>query len=285
MDGKEFLEMQKEKEAKRAEIRKRFPANWPNPVLEEIYYGRFGKQFVEGKKLILDAITGNQFDVVSDKYGVVHHEDVLDNLLEATPKEFGIPEVDLTFWKDGARFRATATFPDLKDFEIKKNDKVKPRVVFRNSYDRSTFLRLEFGAEQLVCSNGLVAYQTEDSTSQKHIGEINIKNLSDIIKDKVSNFAEQMGIWQKWTELPIQDDLVVIAKKMPFSAKEQEKLLALPLMGSEGKSLKGLGSQATLWDLNSAATQFAKHEIKGLQRSFDLERDIAKVVTAMAKDQ
>jgi len=268
-------------EAERAEIRKKFPAYWPNPILEEIYFGRLEKKFVENKRLIIDANTGAQFDVVSNKYNLVHHEDVLSNLLKACPKELGTPDINVLFWKDGARFRATATFPDLKDSEVKKGDPVRPRVVFKNSYDRSSYLRFEYGAVQLVCSNGLVAYEKEGETSTKHLGNTNIENLSDLIKDKIGNFASQLGIWQEWTELPIPEDLVIIAKKMPFSVKEQEKLLALPLTNHEGRTLTSLGSSATIWDLNSAATQFAKYEVQGVQRSLDLETGIAKFMDSI----
>jgi hypothetical protein len=281
MVGSELLELQRKAEAERVGIRMKYPAAWPAPILEEIYFGRLEKQFVEGKRLIIDASTGTQFDVVSDKYKVVFHEDVLSNMLKACPEELGEPKIKLTFWKDGARFRATATFPDLADFEVKKGDPVKPRVTFKNSYDRSSYLRFEFGAEQLVCSNGLVAYSKEAETSSKHLGEVNIENLSDLIKNKVENFSEQLGIWQTWAELPIPEDLVIIAKKMPFSPKEQEKLLARPLTNHGGKTLTGLGTHATLWDLNSAATQMAKHEIASVQRSLDLETDIAKFMDSI----
>lgn len=284
MKGSEFLEIQKEKEARRAGLRKKHKEAWPSPVMEEIFFGRLDKQFVEGKRLIMDAKTGIQWDVVSDKYQIVHHEDVLASLLESTPKEFGEPEVHLTFWKDGGRFRATATFPDLGDMEVRKGDPVRPKVIFKNSYDRSSYVRMEFGAVQLVCSNGLVAYQTEEEISSRHLGEVNIVSLSKHIKEKIEKFSEQLGIWQSWAELPLQDDLVVSAKSMPFTEKEQEKLLVLPLLSNKGRTLRELGKKATVWDLNSAATQFAKHEIKGVQRSFDLEGQIAKATTLLAKE-
>ena len=281
MKGKELIELQRNVEAERADIRRQYPADWPTPILESLYFGRLDKQFVEGKRLIMDAVTKTQFDVVSDKYRLVFHEDVLSNLLKACPEELGAPEIEVLFWKEGARFRATATFPDVANVEVKKGDPVKPRVVFKNSYDRSSFLRFEYGAEQLVCSNGLVAYMKENETSTKHLGETNIENLSDLIKDKIGNFAKQLGIWQSWTELPLPEDAVIIAKKMPFSPREREKLLALPLLNNEGRTLTSLGTSATLWDLQSAATQFAKHEVVGVQRSFDLEEQIAKFMESI----
>lgn len=281
MKGTEILDVVRHMEAERADIRRQYPENWPAPVLEKIYFGRLNKQFVQEKRLVMDASSGAQYDVVSNKYKLVFHEDVLSSLLKACPDELGVPDIKVMFWKDGARFRATATFPDVADFEVKKGDPIRPRVVFKNSYDRSSYLRFEYGAEQLVCSNGLVAYMKEDETSTKHLGDTDIENLSDLIKDKIGNFAKQLGIWQSWAELPIPEDLIVIAKKMPFSPKEQIKLLALPLLNHEGQTLTGLGTRATLWDLQSAATQFAKHEVSSTQRSIDLEEKIMKFMVSI----
>ena len=282
----EALEQAKQIDEIRIRIHRQFPEfTFPNPVLEPIFFGRFDKTPVEDRKLIMDADTGVQWDVVSDRYDMIPHEIIVDNMLKSIPQEFGSPETKLRTWSQGACFRVEILFPDLdnKDTEIRKGDKVRPRIVGYSSYNRSTHYGIEAGAEQLICSNGLVAFVAEEEKKRRHIMSIHSEadkvSMGDSIAIFLENFSEQTDLWKTWAETKLSlTDLEEVCIALPFSEKERESMLDLPLLSHDKKHLRQLGKEATLWDVNSAATQMARHVIKSEKRAVELESQIAKVL-------
>ena len=288
MNGEDIILKAKEIREIQLEVRDQFPnITWPEPVLEPVFFGRFDKTIVDRRKLILDANTGAQFDIVSDQYELIPHEIATRNLLKSIPEEFGTPKLQFKMWASGARFRLEASFPEVGNFEVKPGDPVEPRVTQMNSLDRSTFYGLEFGATELVCTNGLVAYNQKAKTQRRHVfGAEDIDGLSDTMKAEMENFSEQLGIWQQWNNLQI-GSIEILQQELstlPFSEKEVEKLMVLPLINHDNETLVSLAksNKATVWALNSAATQFAAHEVNSEQRQFDLERKIAIGVSEMS---
>lgn len=279
------LKRAEEVEAIRKDIHKQFPEfTFPEPILEPIYFGRLNKTIVQDRKLVLDANTGVQYDVVSDRYNLIPHELIVDSLLKACPKEFGKPEVKLKGWSLGAGFRAEATFPEAKmDKEITVGDMVTPRAVSYSSYNRSTHYGVEVGGEQLICSNGLVIFKKDSVSKRRHIITAQKPELLEsVITEFLEGWSERTGLWREWASKQLSlAEMEEITVALPFSEKEREKMMELPLLSHDGKFLKELGKTATLWDLNSAATQMAAHEIKSEKRSLELESQIAQVIESV----
>lgn len=288
MTGQEELQRIQEIEEVKIKIRERFPdIVWPEPILEPIFFGRLDKTLVENRKLVLDAETGVQFDIVSDHYDLIPHEVATHNLLKAIPEEFGRPELKFHMWQDGARFRVEAHFPDVGQFDVKEGDPVRPRIIQTNSLDRSQHYGLDFGAEELVCANGLIAFKSRVRTRRRHIfGAEEVSAISENLKKEMENFSDQMDLWKQWadTSVGVLEEMEVDLENLPFSDAERDKLLQMPLMNhNKEATLGGLltSGKATLWDINSAGTQYAKHEVNSAQRSFDLERKMAEYSTKL----
>ena len=285
----EEMDRAKQIEEIRNRIHGQFPKfKFPTPVLEPIFFGRFDKIVVEDRKLIMDANTGVQWDVVSDRYDCIPHEVVVDNMLKAIPQEFGSPEVKLRSWSKGACFRVELLFPDIDEShtEIVKGDVVRPRVIGYSSYNRSTHYGIEKGAEQVVCANGLVAFVAEEVQKRRHIlsvhGEEEKLLMGESIGTFLEDFSRQTDLWRKWAETKLSlDDLEEVCIALPFSEKEREAMMDLPLLSHDKKFLRQLGKEATLWDVNSAATQMARHEIKSEKRSIELETSIALAMSKL----
>jgi len=279
--------MLNEEQAKRVreiqlEIRAKFPLlDFPEPVLEPIYYGRFDKNSVTNRLLVMDRNTGSQYDIVSGRYDLIPHEVAVFNTLQAIPEEFGTPKLKFNFWQGGARFRMEATFPDVARLEVKPGDPVEPKIIQTNSLDRSTFYGMEFGAVELVCTNGLVSYRKKGGSSRRHIyGAEDTIDIANGMKKEMENFADQVGIWSRWNEIQIGtiEEAELVISDIPFSEKEQESVLLLPLMNNDNQTVRGLIEQgkATLWDVHSAATQFTTWDIHTDHRKFDIESKIGK---------
>ena len=282
MNGKELLEKQKIREDIVQEIREKFPdVIWPTPILEPIFYGRFDKTPVVRRNLILDKNTGNQFDIVSDSYETIYHEEVLSNLLKAIPEEFGEPDIKAMMFKSGARATFIAAFPELKQFEVQGSE-TEVEFRLRNSYDRSAYLNYSAGVKELVCTNGLRAFREKDRNSAKHIGEkITSFHLGDKLKASLENISDSHKIWLGWAKMKISEsEKITVVEALPYSANEQERLLELPLINHSGVPLKDM-KEPTMWGVFSAATQMV-HEIKSEERKFDIEEKVPDILKRAA---
>lgn len=279
--GTDVLEEEKRMDGIRAKIHEKFPhVNFPEPILEPLYYGRVKPEEVINRKLVLDAVSKTQFDIVSDAYKVVYHEDVLHRLLEALPEEYGEAKVSVNMYKDGARAKIQATFPELGDFKV-NDSKIDPKVILRNSYDRSSNLIFEFGAVELICKNGMTAFVKRESSRAKHLeGAISKVQLQNTIQNSLSNFSDLHKIWIGWAEKELSMIQVMeVVEELPFTEKEREALLMLPLINHGGTTITTLNNSNTLWSINSAATQFVEHDIKSEIRKDEIELKIAKAIS------
>lgn len=276
--GANFMQKEEEKMAQREEIREKFPhINFPNPVLEPIYFGRTHKTQVQNKKLIRDANTGTQYAIVSNKYHKVHHEDVLRNLISAIPDEFGEPVFDVNLLNDGALLAAEATFPAIASNINGSEQNLMVRI--GNSYDTSLMLNWDWGAKELVCSNGLVAFVKKDASRARHLqGPITQMELQAHLTKVLETYSEQNDIWLKWSKRQLSElEFTNILEELPFSEKEKDSLIEIPIMNHDNTPLSKI-EKPTVWTINSAATQFAKHNVTSEKRSLELEGKIAKSI-------
>jgi len=275
MTGNEILEKQKMRDDIVAEIHEEYPnKTWPTPVLEPIFFGRFDKQEVLGRKLMLDKNTGNQFDIVSDQYELIYHEEVLHNLLNAIPPEFGEPKVNIRMFKDGARASFSIIFPEMKLYEINGSEtQIEYRL--KNSYDRSAYLNYSAGLMELICTNGLRAFHSKDNGKAKHIGEtISSFALENRLKDSLEDISKSHNLWLQWARKGLSEiESIAMVEALPYSEKEIETLLTLPILNHGSESISTLKNKNTIWSIMSAGTQMV-HEIKSEERQLDLEEKI-----------
>lgn len=260
-------------------IREMYPdIKFPEPILEPLYFGRLSKTVVQGRKLVLDKETGAQFDIVSDAYKLFRHEVALNELLNAIPEEFGKPEIKGMMIRGGARAAFYAEFPEMPTHKIGKGEG-SVRILLRNSYDRSSFVNFNLAIKELVCSNGLVVFKNKASGKAKHLeGAMDKFVLAEKINEGMEMLSETHKIWDLWAETRVDIPFILeTVSELPFSPKEQERLMMLPLLNHGGISLQDLGSDATLWSINSAGTQMV-HEINSEERKMELEYKIPYII-------
>lgn len=280
-----------ERESKRHDtvemIREMFPeVKFPNPVLEPMYYGRLEKKMVANRKLVLDKETGTQFDIVSDDYYLIWHEEIVKSILDSCPEEFGKPNILIRILNDGGQCAVQANFPELGNYAV-NGSKLHPAIKMINSINRTKQREFMFGAMELVCSNGLMSFRKKASQKCKHItGSIEKFNLEEEIRESLDNFSEQHQIWVDWSQHKIQElDIPMVMEALPFSDKEKSELLELPLMNHGNITVQSLLKQktATLWAINSAATQFARHNIRSESRAEYIETSISEAIRKIHK--
>jgi len=278
-----FVEAMEEKARIIDGVRERFPeVEWPTPVKEPIWTGRFDKKPIEGWYALRDQNNQNLFQFVSDDYALVFNEEIVDKAVTAVDElgdTFGEPKFAFKFFKDGARFKLNITFPDAQK-NIALKDPVAPTLSLKNCYDKSRKFIFERGAMELVCTNGLVVPRFKDMIQKKHIGDFDVPDIKQELVNFIEGFDHTTAIWQKWTQTKIDKFQVAeIWEAMPFSEKEREKIEALPLIG-DGKTLgSSTDGSVLLWDLNRATTQYLTHEMKSSVRADEAGPIIANIIS------
>lgn len=259
--------MEKEQEII-AEVRARYPdVKFPHVYTSPVYWGRDGREKIKNKWAVIGVVDEEYipYDVVGDEYLLLPHEIALYHF-ETKLGEldgFGKPEITLELYNDGARFRARADFPEVK-FTIEKGRPVSPRADLWNSNDRSKLFRLEFGANGLVCLNGLVAYRVKQAVSQKHRQSLDVDKTMATLAEGMQGFAHQVGVWKDWARMNFEKaEAETLLEALPFGDRHKEKILALPQVGT-GETLESWMNKGkiNIWNMHGIVTQFLTHEIK-----------------------
>lgn len=153
-------------------------ASSPRAVGEPAYAEVIGRKAVQ--RTDNRAVLG----IVSDKYKILPHAQVVENFREAMGAKC-IEHVRVT--KGGARLFLSYTFPGEK-IEVAQGDFINLKLVAVNSYDGSRMLQVTFGGERLVCSNGMIGFAKLVNIEERHVGNVGIK---------VETLAEQIAVFKE----------------------------------------------------------------------------------------
>jgi hypothetical protein len=265
----------------REEVQARYPKiNFPDPVMEPLWFGRRPTERLDGKFAIIDQNNGTFFNYCTEHYKIVHHEQVLklvEDVVRSLP-EFGNAEIEPTILANGGKLKIKATFKDIL-YDIKDGDPINPKIEVFSSYDLGWQYRGQFGAYRLVCSNGMTVGKLFSGFKKRHLVSLEPQKLAESITAGMSLFSEQVGLWKQWAEQLITPEYYDATwNNLPFSTAEKEKIenlheektrLLLP------DALKK--EELTRWDFYNVLTQFVTHEVKSEIRKVELEPIITKV--------
>lgn len=223
----------------------------------------------------------------SEQYKIERHESAIlfmEGALEELSPEYldEKPVITPSIFDYGARMTVNVKFPGVK-FEVvgsKWKDALNPMVEMRNSYDTSWEMMFKFKAMQLVCSNGMMAMKTLQKIGQKHRQNLDTHKLASKMGIYMDRFSEQIGIWDQWAVKQLSENGVSeIFEALEFTEKRNDEIKSLPLMG-RGVNVNELikGKDLSIWDVNSALTQFATHNIESEMVRIDLTQRTANVL-------
>ena len=277
------------------DVRGRYPdTKFPNVYFSPMWYGRQQKEKVDNWRLIvadcpkydedgtLLELEREIFKPCTDQYKLVRHEMAIHLFEQALADErmdpYGKPEIKVALHNHGRRCYVEALFPECK-YEIRPGDKLEPKAGLKNSNDLSLEFCKWFGARQLVCGNGLIAFKINQISNKKH--RLNLEVTSEMlgIPEAMEEFADQIGIWSDWAKRQIKkEEAEVIMEALPFGTRHQEMILALPQAGT-GETLQDWlkGASVNAFDMYSIYTQFLTHEIESEMVRVSKGEDVAKV--------
>jgi len=265
-------------------IRKKFPEiNFPDVAKEPAWWGRREHYQIDDRCALIGTSEGERrfYNFASEDYLVVHHEEFLDHAMKTIKKmgEFGKPEVKPKLLCDGARMEADIFFPDIEKPEIQKGDNVEPKLTLFNSYDLSWQARYQFGANRLICTNGMVAFKVLKELKSKHRTSLSMSGMSAELAEGMAAYSEQTELWRSWADRQLQPgEVEELWEPLDIGERYKQQILELPETGT-GMTIGDFlnAGSISVWNLHSILTQFATHELESDLVRIDRTETIGRV--------
>ena len=289
MNAEQFKEEARQLQEIKDDVRLRYPdVEWPDVYSTGSFIGdhRDNIERLQDQVAIVGSFQEDRSDRnfychASEQYKIAPFEVCVHNLetalMEAELKEFGHADIQIKTMECGAVMKATVKFPDI-DFTVRDGDTVKPQAEMYASHDKSKSVASAFGAEQLICTNGLVAFVLQKKISQKHRQNLDVPSITAQLMVGLTEFSEQIGLWKRWAEKELNaSEWDTLQEALPFGKEYAEKVLTLP-QTSTGNTIRGLlekNNKINMWDAHSIVTQFVTHEVTADRAQFKYGNEVA----------
>lgn len=148
-----------------------------------------------------DDKTAVPIGVVSKKYSLVQHRDVLEaarKALTAAGIEPSELQAELQITKYGERMALSIFLPDEYSYKIGERDAMSLRLELWNSVDRSIRLRVLMGWFRLVCSNGLIIGVMQSDVRRRHVNELTPSDVEPVLRTGITQAREDSRKLSTW---------------------------------------------------------------------------------------
>lgn len=210
--------------------------------------------------------TNQILGVHTDKYKIIKHDDVVNSVMDSIQSANLSHDytVDVQVLDDGRKLKGEILFNDIT-IEPQKDDYIKFRVPFYNSYDGSWSFSVTCDGIRLWCLNGCTTPDTITKSVSKHTASANVTSSTAKVQrgfemflqseDKYRNYTNidisstlASNVFRKLTKLPSVDS----ADRNKFNEKQMSNLRY------QWRNEKAeLGSNA--WALYNTLTHWATH--------------------------
>lgn len=210
--------------------------------------------------------TNQILGVHTDKYKIIKHDDVVNSVMDSIQLANLSHDytVDVQVLDDGRKLKGEILFNDIT-IQPQKDDYIKFRVPFYNSYDGSWSFSVTCDGIRLWCLNGCTTPDTITKSVSKHTASANVRSSTTKIRRGFEMFLQSEDKYRNYTNIDISSTLAsnVFRKlsKLPtvdannrnkFNEKQMDKLR------TQWRYEKAeLGSNA--WALYNTLTHWATH--------------------------
>ena len=235
----------------------RFPVS-----LQPIYYERNGSQqpFPNRVAVVRDD-TSEALAVVSDRYTLVPHAEILDSV-EGALQGLDVGPVPRGIFLDrgGARLRALFKFPALAT-HVLGNDRICPCVRIQNTYDGTSKIGVQIGAFRFVCTNLAVGGGGVFASGfmAVHAGDIPVGEVAEQLATYLTRFESIVGLYRAWKSRALE----------PEPAEELVKALPKRPATVVSNRIAGM-SRPTVYYAYNSATDYATHRMRSAAAAFRL---------------
>ena len=244
-------------------------------VIEEKIKTVSGKE-VSGKKAIVRVDTGEVLGVVSDKYKLVRHQELL-NSMEQVIKELSLwPELSVSLCKRGALMFAKILTPRI--WEPKEGDIVRFGLQVFNSYNGSLPVGVILIALRLKCSNGMTVPETIVYFALKHYDSLSLGDIRRKSEDVLAKVDVVVKKWERWCSIKVEKEKVQDFLNRLYGRRLRDVLYRRYEELKEGDSV---------WDLYQVLVYCSSHFLKSRKGNeenipllrFGMESSIARKVS------
>jgi hypothetical protein len=207
-----------------------------------------GTDVIKGKLAVVRQDSGETLGIVSNKYGLLKHETVIDNFRKVLDNIKYQEKIEIV--KNGAYMFATYKLTNEK-IEIVKGDIVNLQFIIKNSYNGTNSLQVSLGAFRLICSNGMVIGKEFFNFSQRHIGALDILSFTNRIPQLSSQFKNTLPIMQTMDKQKIENPDELFKNKI------------LPkYINEEAKKIYEKSENNTVWEFYNSLTATITYKLR-----------------------
>jgi hypothetical protein len=230
---------------------------------------------VPKRKAVVNLDSGEALSVVSDRYELVTHAEVL-GAVERTLQRIGLGDTPrgIHVDKGGARFRALYKIESRKfDIGNGKRDELCPMIRITNSYAADSRVVMELGAFRFVCTNALVGGGGVFAAGFRaiHAGEINADATAEQMGDIIERFPELSETFRAWRDMAWSPRLAdEVVENLEGAAKVHKSEI------TKGWASRAIGN---VWKAYNVATEYATHRTRTAGVAYDLLRRVNNAFT------
>jgi hypothetical protein len=142
--------------------------------------------------------------VVSKDYVLVPHTTVLDVAIQALDEaQINLSKVELMITQYGERMALSLYFSEDYSFDPGDGNPMTLRLECFNSVDGSTRFRALMGWFRFVCSNGLIIGVTRYDMDRRHVGDLQIQDISKVLTSGIKEAETEKKNFERWHKTPI----------------------------------------------------------------------------------
>lgn len=206
---------------------------------------------VKEYKALVNLDSGAPITVVSKKYTVVQHADLLHQAEEALDS-LGYNNAPRRCYLRGQGRRMDAIFRLDRHAMLLGDDRLTPVIRVGNSYDRTNRATINLGLFRNICMNlSLSGGGHVKGFSTIHSGAIDVPRAGEEITKALQEFPKLLDIFNGWAALPFEAELRRRIEES-FTKKQVGKKHFTCLLPRRGGS-------RSVWEAYNDATHYATH--------------------------
>jgi hypothetical protein len=199
------------------------PADFP-VTLKPVFVQKNGAlEAVPRRLAVVRNDTNAPLGIVSDRYSLVPHQQILDLVDQATAQlDVGTVPRGVFVDRGGARMRALFKFPTLAR-PVANGDDICPFVKVQNTYDGTSRIAVHIGAFRFVCTNLAVGGggTFAGGFMAVHAGEIPIAKVAEELGSYLARFEAIVELYRAWSAQPLgNEEFHAILEDWPKRAAE-----------------------------------------------------------------
>lgn len=231
-----------------------------------------GFSFDSGMNSTIISTSDNRvLNICSDAYQLISNESLFTPIYSELVDRFGEKMIDVKIKNvDDKKFYVTLIINN-RPYNIQRGDIVNPTIQLHNSYDGTMKFRVAVGFHRVICSNGMMAFETESMQEGKHsntgFSMQKLFNMLDNVDGQMNRFKKLSE--RRLTPKEVEELTEIIKVKTDFPKRlipEVSEVIA--------KEMDVLGSDMNSWLLYHGFNNRLNHADIKMHPEFKAKIDV-----------